>query len=55
MAALKKKIRGRVLDLLKSGIKTKEQAEKVKKQWQKRDWKYVTITKEYDGYAIYGL
>lgn len=55
MAALKKRIRGRLLDLCKSGIKTKQQAETTKAQWKKRGWKYVTVTKEYDGYAVYGL
>ena len=55
MAALKKKIRGKILDLLKSGIRTKDKAMIAKKQWQKRGWRYVTIVEESDGYAIYGI
>lgn len=49
-----KKIKDKKLDLLVAHLSTRDQAERIAKVRKNRGFKCVTITKEADGYAVYG-
>jgi len=55
MPAKEKRIRGKTLRLLSGHYVTKAQATKIAKIRRHRGFKYVSVAKEHDGWAVYGL